>query len=168
MLPDMDGLAVLARMREWTDVPVLILSVRDTESLKVSALDLGADDYVTKPFSTGELLARTDAILRRRFARRSAMIEAGDLTVDLLQHEARLRGELIRLTPTEFCLLRVLAEYGGRIATQNQIIARVWLGQQFDASQSLRVHITHLRKKLGSFAPRIVSEAGIGYRLAVF
>jgi two-component system KDP operon response regulator KdpE len=168
MLPDMDGLSVLARMREWTDVPVLILSVRDTESLKVSALELGADDYVTKPFSTGELLARTDAILRRRFARQSAMIEAGDLTVDLLQHEARLRGELIRLTPTEFCLLTVLAEYGGRIATQNQIIARVWPGQQFDASQSLRVHITHLRKKLGSFAPRIVSEAGIGYRLAVF
>ena len=168
MLPDMDGLAVLSRMREWTDVPVLILSVRDTESLKVSALELGADDYVTKPFSTGELLARMDAILRRRFTRQNAVIELGDLTVDLLQHQVRLKGELIKLTPTEFCLLKILAEYGGRIATQNQIIAKVWPGQQFDASQSLRVHITHLRKKLGSFAPKIVSEAGIGYRLAVY
>ena len=165
MLPDMDGLAVLKRMREWTDVPVLFLSVRDTESLKVSALELGADDYVTKPFSTGELLARIEAILRRRFTRQSSTIEVGSLFIDMLHHEVKVRGEILKLTPTEFDLLKTLAEYSGRVATLNQIIAKVWPGQHFDASPSVRVHITHLRKKLGPLAPKIVSEAGIGYRL---
>ena len=165
MLPDMDGLAVLKRMREWTDVPVLFLSVRDTESLKVSALESGADDYVTKPFSTGELLARIDAILRRRFTRQSSTIEVGSLFIDMLHHEVKVKGEILKLTPTEFDLLKTLAEYSGRVATLNQIIAKVWPGQHFDASPSVRVHITHLRKKLGPLAPKIVSEAGIGYRL---
>lgn len=165
MLPDMDGLAVLKRMREWTDVPVLFLSVRDTESLKVSALDLGADDYVTKPFSTSELLARIDAILRRRFTRQSSTIEVGSLSLDLLHHEVRINEDFLKLTPTEFELLKVLAEFSGRVATLNQIMAKVWPGLQFDASSSIRVHITHLRKKLGPLAPKIVSEAGIGYRL---
>lgn len=168
MLPDMDGLTVLKRMREWTDVPVLFLSVRDTEALKVSALELGADDYVTKPFSTGELLARIDAILRRRFTRQSSTIEVGSLFLDLLHHEVRVQGELLKLTPTEFDLLKVLAEYSGRVATLNQLIGKVWPGQQFDASPSVRVHITHLRKKLGPLAPKIVSEAGIGYRLVAW
>ncbi len=164
-LPGLNGIEVLKRLREWTDVPVLILSVRDQETVKVEALELGADDYVTKPFSTAELLARLDVIQRRRFTRQSPEITAGLLTLDLLHHEATLVDAPVKLTPTEFALLKVLAEHAGRIVTQNQIIRQVWAGQSSDASEGLRVHINHLRKKLGETGPRIVNEPGIGYRL---
>lgn len=164
-LPGLGGIEVLKRLREWTDVPVLILSVRDHETVKVEALELGADDYVTKPFGTAELLARLDVIKRRRFTRQSPQIVAGALVLDLLHHEARLGDELLKLTPTEFALLKVLAEHAGRIVTQNQIVKQVWAGQSSDPSEGLRVHINHLRKKLGDSGPRIVNEPGIGYRL---
>lgn len=164
-LPGMSGIEVLKRLREWTDVPVLILSVRDQETVKVEALECGADDYVTKPFGTAELLARLDVIQRRRFTRQSPQITAGALTLDLLHHEAVLNDAPLKLTPTEFALLKVLAEHSGRIVTQNQIIRQVWAGQSSDASEGLRVHINHLRKKLGETGPRIVNEPGIGYRL---
>ena len=164
-LPGLGGIEVLKRLREWSDVPVLILSVRDQETVKVEALELGADDYVTKPFGTAELLARLDVIQRRRFTRQSPEIIAGALKLDLLHHEATLDGTPIKLTPTEFALLKVLAEHAGRIVTQNQIVKQVWAGQQSDQSEGLRVHINHLRKKLGDSGPRIVNEPGIGYRL---
>lgn len=164
-LPGMSGIDVLKRLREWSDVPVLILSVRDQETVKVEALELGADDYVTKPFGTAELLVRLDVIQRRRFTRQSPEIIAGTLKLDLLHHEATLDGAAVKLTPTEFALLKVLAEHAGRIVTQNQIVKQVWAGQQSDQSEGLRVHINHLRKKLGDSGPRIVNEPGIGYRL---
>ena len=164
-LPGLGGIDVLKRLREWSDVPVLILSVRDQETVKVEALELGADDYVTKPFGTAELLARLDVIQRRRFTRQSPEIIAGALKLDLLHHEATLADEPVKLTPTEFALLKVLAEHAGRIVTQNQIVKQVWAGQSSDPSEGLRVHINHLRKKLGETGPRIVNEPGIGYRL---
>ncbi|MBK8093465.1 MAG: response regulator transcription factor [Verrucomicrobiaceae bacterium] len=164
-LPGLSGIDVLKRLREWSDVPVLILSVRDQETVKVEALELGADDYVTKPFGTAELLARLDVIQRRRFTRQSPEIIAGALKLDLLHHEATLADTPIKLTPTEFALIKVLAEHPGRIVTQNQIVKQVWAGQSSDPSEGLRVHINHLRKKLGETGPRIVNEPGIGYRL---
>ncbi|MBN8417349.1 MAG: response regulator transcription factor [Verrucomicrobia bacterium] len=164
-LPGMNGIEVLKRLREWSDVPVLILSVRDQETIKVEALENGADDYVTKPFGTAELLARLTVIQRRRFTRQSAEIVVDALKLDLLHHEASLNEAPLKLTPTEFALLKVLAEHAGRIVTQNQIIRQVWAGQASDPSEGLRVHINHLRKKLGDTGPRIVNEPGIGYRL---
>jgi two-component system, OmpR family, KDP operon response regulator KdpE len=164
-LPGMGGIDVLKRLREWSDVPVLILSVRDQEAIKVEALECGADDFVTKPFGTAELLARLSVIQRRRFTRQSAQIIAGKLTLDLLHHEAVLDDAPLKLTPIEFALLKVLAEHAGRIVTQSQIVRQVWAGQAGDSSEGLRVHINHLRKKLGEAGPRIVNEPGIGYRL---
>lgn len=164
-LPGMGGIEVLKRLREWSDVPVLVLSVRDQEAIKVEALESGADDYVTKPFGTAELLARLAVIQRRRSVRQSAEIVAGPLTLDLLHREATLEAAPLRLTPTEFALLKVLAEHAGRIVTQGQIFRQVWAGQASDASEGLRVHINHLRRKLGDAGPRIVNEPGIGYRL---
>ncbi len=164
-LPDMDGLDALKRLREWSEVPVLILSVRDQEQEKVAALESGADDFVTKPFGTAELLARLGAILRRRFSRQSPVLSCGQLEVDILNHEARLNGTPLRLTPTEFALLKVLAGNEGRIVTQNQIIKQVWGPLQCSQTEGLRVHINHLRKKLSPDGPAIVNEPGIGYRL---
>jgi two-component system KDP operon response regulator KdpE len=164
-LPGLGGIDVLKRLRGWSDVPVLMLSVRDQEAVKVEALENGADDYVTKPFGTAELLARLTVIQRRRFTRQNVEISAGGLTVNLLHHEARLHGDVMKLTPIEFALLRVLLESAGRIVTQNQIIGQVWAGQASDPSEGLRVHINHVRKKLGGTGPRIVNEPGIGYRL---
>ena len=164
-LPDMDGIAVLHRLREWTDVPVLILSVRNEEARKVDALESGADDYVTKPFGTAELIARLTVIQRRRFTRQSPDIVVGPLRINLLHHEVTLRGEELKLTPTEFSLMKVLAASAGRIVTQSQIMKQVWAGQQSGQTEGLRVHINHLRRKLGDSAPRIINEPGIGYRL---
>lgn len=164
-LPAMNGIEVVKRLREWSEVPVLILSVRDQESVKVEALEAGADDYVTKPFGTAELLARLEVIQRRRFTRQSPRIEAGALTLDLLHHEVTLDSVPLKVTPTEYALLKVLAEHAGRIVTQNQIVKQVWAGHNSDPSEGLRVHINHLRKKLGDSGPRIVNEPGIGYRL---
>jgi two-component system KDP operon response regulator KdpE len=164
-LPAMDGLSVLKRLREWSEVPVLILSVRDEEALKVEALEAGADDYVTKPFGTAELLARLAVIQRRRFTRQNPEITAGTLTLNLLHHEASLAGDRLKLTPTEFSLLHTLAEHAGRIVTFGQIIRRVWPAQLSDQSEALRVHISHLRRKLGTSGPQIINEPAIGYRL---
>ncbi len=164
-LPDMDGVVVLQRLREWSDVPVLILSVRNEEARKVEALESGADDYVTKPFGTAELLARLTVIQRRRFTRQSPEIIVGPIRLNLLHHEVTLRGESLKLTPTEFMLLKVLAESAGRIVTQSQIMRQVWAGQHLSQTEGLRVHINHLRRKLGKSAPRIINEPGIGYRL---
>jgi two-component system KDP operon response regulator KdpE len=164
-LPDMDGVTVLQRLREWSDVPVLILSVRDQESVKLAAFDAGADDYVTKPFSTAELIARLTAIQRRRFTQHAPVYETGGLKLDVAHHEASLGGEALKLTPTEFALLKVLVQNSGRIVTQKQIVREVWGNEQVSQSENLRVVINHLRKKLGETGPQIVNEPSIGYRL---
>jgi two-component system KDP operon response regulator KdpE len=163
-LPDMDGVEVLKRLRAWSDVPVLILSVRDQETVKVAALESGADDYVTKPFSTAELIARLAVIQRRRATSSEPVFSVGPLTLDLAHQEARLGKDTLHLTPIEFTILRHLAENAGRILTLNQIHRAVWPSQQTVPGPALRVHINHLRQKL---APLIIvqNEPGIGYRL---
>jgi two-component system KDP operon response regulator KdpE len=166
-LPGMSGIDVLMRLREWSDVPVLVLSVRDQEDIKVKALESGADDYVTKPFGSKELVARLEVIQRRRGPRHTPEINAGPLKLNLLHHETRLGDEVLKLTPTEFALLKVLTEHADRIVTQTQIVDLVWPSQSSDPSEGLRVHINHLRKKLGTHGVRIVNEPGIGYRLSV-
>lgn len=163
-LPDMDGLEVLKRLREWSSVPVLILSVRDHEAVKVAALEDGADDYVTKPFSTAELVARLAVIQRRHHAAESPEIQAGPLTMKLDSHEAFLSGVPLKMTPTEFAFLRALARHAGKIVIQRQLLREVWGPQGEGQTHYLRVYANHLRKKLGD--KLIVSnEPGIGYRL---
>jgi two-component system KDP operon response regulator KdpE len=164
-LPDSDGVTVLRRLREWTDVPVLVLSVRNQESVKVAALEAGADDYVTKPFGAAELLARLEAIQRRGVARKTPEVQVGELQVNLQHHEVRLSGRVVKLTPTEFGVVRVLAEYAGRVVTQNQLVREVWGDLQANQVEGLRVHINHIRKKLDSPKVKIINEPGIGYRL---
>jgi two-component system KDP operon response regulator KdpE len=163
-LPDMDGLEVLKSLREWSAVPVLILSVRDQEDVKVAALENGADDYVTKPFSTAELVARLAVIQRRHHGGDSPEIVVGPLTMHLDRHEVFLSGESLKMSPTEYAFLRALAKHAGKIVTQRQLLREVW-GQQGDGqTHYLRVYANHLRKKLGSKLV-IQNEAGIGYRL---
>jgi two-component system KDP operon response regulator KdpE len=163
-LPDMDGLEVLKRLREWSEVPVLILSVRDEEKGKIAALENGADDYVTKPFATGELLARLVAIQRRRHGNDTPEIVCGPLLVRLDRHEAILKGKEMKLTPTEYAFLKTLARHPGKIVTQRQLLREVWGPQAEDQTHYLRVYANLLRKKLGDLL-LIRNEPGIGYRL---
>jgi len=164
-LPDMDGVDVLKRLREWSQVPVLILSVRDQESVKLAAFDAGADDYVTKPFSTAELIARLSAIQRRQGSDDSANLCFGDLTIDPARHEATLNEQSLKLTPTEYALLAMLVRHGGKIVTLKQLLRTVWGPQAEDQSHYLRVYTNHLRKKLDGSSLEIRNEPGIGYRL---
>jgi len=168
-LPDMDGLEVLKRLREWSDVPLLILSVRDQEDEKVLALENGADDYVTKPFGTAELVARLSAIRRRHHLECEADRVIGPLRVDLAAREVTLHGERVKLAPTEYALLRLLAENAGKIVTHNQMLRAVWGPQALGQNDYLRVYINHLRKKLaspeGGECVQIQNEPGVGYRL---
>ncbi len=164
-LPDMDGVTVLKRLREWSAVPVLILSVRDQEEVKVAAFEAGADDYVTKPFGTAELLARLLAIQRRQKSNDSPECVIGALRIDFVHHEATLNDEPLKLTPTEYALLKLLARNTGKLITQKQILREVWAGHAGDAGHSLRVHVNHLRNKLSDCGIEIKNEPGIGYRL---
>lgn len=169
-LPDMSGMNVLGRIRDWSGVPVIVLTVKDREEDKIAALDSGADDYVTKPFGMGELVARIRVALRH--AAKSAnepILRVGELTIDLAQRIVEWNGERVKLTPTEYELLKVLASNAGKVVTQRQLLQQVW-GSHHDESEShyLRVYIGHLRKKLeeDSTQPKlIVTEPGIGYRL---
>ncbi len=163
-LPDMNGLDVLKNLREWSAVPVLILSVRDEEDVKVAALENGADDYVIKPFSTAELVARLAVIQRRHQNTDSPELTVGPLTMHLDRHEIFLSGEALKMTPTEYAFLLALARHAGKIVTQRQLLREVW-GQQGDGqTHYLRVYANHLRKKLGGKLV-IQNEPGIGYRL---
>lgn len=169
-LPDMDGIKVLQRLREWTRVPVLILSVRDDPEEKVNALDGGADDYVTKPFDTAELLARVRVIQRRSLVEMGEPVfELGPLCVDLSDRRVTLAGEEVKLTPTEYALLRTLVQHAGKVITHKQLLRTVWGEKSEGQAQYLRVYITHLRRKLEQHSDGrrlIKTEVGIGYRLA--
>lgn len=168
-LPDLDGLEVLRRLREWSEVPVVILSVRDDETDKVTALDAGADDYVTKPFSTPEVLARLRAAQRKtRPADETAVFTAGDLSVDLTARVVTRAGQEVKLTATEYALLRLLVRHAGRVLTHRQMLREVWGPKAEEHRQYLRVYITHLRQKIEhdpSNPALIRTEPGIGYRL---
>jgi two-component system KDP operon response regulator KdpE len=170
-LPDLDGLAVLKRLREWSTTPVVVLTVRDAEEDKVAALDAGADDYVTKPFATAELLARLRAAQRRAQPREeSAVFRHGDLVVDLVAHTVQRAGEEVKLTATEWSVLALLIRHAGRVLTHRQILREVWGPNAEEHRQYLRVYVTHLRKKIERepSAPELLrTESGIGYRLAV-
>lgn len=170
-LPDMDGLAVLNRLRQWSRVPVLVLSVRDGAEDKVAALDAGADDYVTKPFEATELLARLRAIQRRAVGGgEDALFFAGHLTIDFSTRTVTVQGREIKLTATEYALLRQLAQHAGKVVTQKQLLREVWGPNAEQQSQYLRVYMMHLRKKIEvEEAPErlLRTENGIGYRLVV-
>jgi two-component system KDP operon response regulator KdpE len=170
-LPDMDGLEVLQRLREWSTTPVLILSVRDEEARKVAALDAGAEDYVTKPFSTAELLARLRAAQRKlRPADEASVFQHGDLAVDLAARVVTRAGVEIKLTATEYALLRLLVRHGGRVLTHRHILREIWGPNSEEHRQYLRVYVTHLRKKIEPDPTRpslIKTEPGIGYRLTL-
>ena len=167
-LPDLDGLTVLKRLREWSQTPVIVLTVRDSEVDKVAALDHGADDYLTKPFGTAELLARLRAVQRRSpEAHEEPICVIGDLQVDFVGHTVKFRNHDISLTATEFALLRVLAQHAGKVVTHKHLLRTVWGPQAEEQSQYLRVYVTHLRKKLETDSAKklIQTEPGIGYRL---
>jgi two-component system, OmpR family, KDP operon response regulator KdpE len=170
-LPDMDGLEVLKQVRQWSQVPVLILSVRDSPEDKVAALDAGADDYVTKPFEATELLARLRAIQRRvPTGTEGAYFEAGHLAIDFNSHTVTVEGREIKLTATEYALLKLLALHAGKVVTQKQLLREIWGPNAEEQAQYLRVYMMHLRKKIEiSEGPErlLRTESGIGYRLVI-
>lgn len=170
-LPDGDGKDVLRRAREWSDVPIIVLSARDRETEKIEALDLGADDYVNKPFNVGELLARMRTALRHRIQRKAEvpLLKVGGIVVDSVRHRATRAGAEIKLTPKEFELLSFLAKHAGRVVTHKQILTAVWGPAHTEDTQYLRVYVGQLRQKVEAHAddPRIIlTEPGIGYRIA--
>ncbi len=169
-LPDMDGQQVLQEFREWSQVPVLVLSVRASEVQKVQALDGGANDYVTKPFGIQEFLARVRALLRQapQGETQPAAVSLGPLTIDLAFRRVTLDGEEIALTRKEYAVLAQLARYPGRVVTQQQLLKDIWGPTHVEDSHYLRIVVGHVRQKLGDdpTMPRfIVTEPGVGYRL---
>ncbi len=168
-LPDMDGKTALERARAFYEGPILILSARDRELEKIEALDLGAVDYVEKPFHVGELLARLRAALRQRLNQKGtpAVIRAGDIEIDLIKRLVTRAGEPVRLSPREYDLLARLAEAGGRVVMHRQLLTAIWGPANADDVQYLRVFVGHLRQKLepDPATPRyLVTESGVGYR----
>lgn len=171
-LPDADGHEVLKRVREFSDVPILVLSVRTAEDEKVAALDEGADDYVTKPFGMPELLARLRTALRHRQQASGVepILRSGTLEIDFAQRRVKANGEEIRLTPKEYEFLKLLAQAGGRVLTHRMILEEIWGPAHIDDTQYLRVYVRQLRDKLGDDPanPRyILTEPGVGYRFIV-
>lgn len=169
-LPDIDGTEVIKTVREWSKIPIIVLSVRSGEEEKVKAFDLGANDYVTKPFGTGELLARLRAALRDAIVAEAEEITVtiGDLSIDLMKRMVSLRGERIKLSPKEFNLLKVLAMNAGKLLTHKYLMQQVWGEGYSDDNQYLRIYIAQLRQKLEKDPARdqfIINEPGIGYRL---
>jgi len=169
-LPDMDGIEMCRRIRQWSDTPIIVLTAEGADDRKVSALDEGADDYVTKPFSMPELLARVRVALRHHSRAEDAdasVFEVGDLVVDIAGHEVRLADKLADLTPKEFDFLALLARHPGRVLTHRTILQEVWGPQYGTESQYLRVYASQIRKKLDDAParPRLITEPGVGYRL---
>jgi len=168
-LPDMDGLAVTARLREWSQVPIVVISARGREDDKVAALDAGADDYVTKPFGVRELLARLRAALRRgAHGGAEPTLAIGDVEIDLEKRRVTKRGEAVHLTPIEYRLITELARNAGKVLTHTHLLRQVWGPGYTQQSHYLRVYMTQLRRKLEDDPARpkfLVTEAGVGYRL---
>ena len=168
-LPDLDGLEVIKRLREWSQVPVVILSVRDADRDKVALLDAGADDYLTKPFSVDELLARMRTAQRHtRQEDQPVIFTCGPIQVDLARRIVTRHGEPVKLTPTEYALLRLLIQHAGKVLTHRQILQEVWGKEYVDETHYLRVYFAQLRQKLEDdpTLPRLIlTEPGVGYRL---
>jgi len=170
-LPDIDGVEVCRRIRSWSQVPILVLSAEGSDDRKVRALDEGADDYVTKPFSMPELLARVRVALRHRSAsgeeEEPAVLEVGDVQVDVPHHLVTVAGTAVDLTPKEFAFLALLARWPGRVLTHRMILQEVWGPEYGSETQYLRVYASQLRKKLADDPanPRLITEPGVGYRL---
>ena len=172
-LPDMDGVDVIRRLREWTAVPIIVLSARGQEPDKVTALDAGADDYVSKPFGAGELLARIRVALRHTAGASheadEAAFKVGELQVDRLRRHVSLGGTEVRLTPTEYKLLTTLIRHAGKVVTHQQLLREVWGPAHTDQSHYVRIYMAHLRHKLEAEPARpryLLTEPGVGYRLA--
>ena len=170
-LPDIDGVELTAELRERTDAPIIVLSVRDAERDKIAALDNGANDYVTKPFSMGELIARIRVALRPLGQRSPSSVprrlSVGDLTLDTEQHEVMVRGFPVHLSPTEFNLLEILMQNAGKLVTHRTLLHKVWGPEYADGTQLLRVYVGQLRNKIEEHSGRpryIITEPGIGYR----
>lgn len=170
-LPDIDGFRVIKRLREWTQTPIIVLSVRDSDEDKIAALDAGADDYLTKPFSVAELLARLRVAQRHAHQDSDAPIfQSNGLQVDLSRRIVTVNGEEVKLTPTEYALLRLLIQHVGRVLTHHQILREVWGVEYEQEVHYLRVYIAQLRQKLEADPARpqiILTEPGVGYRLAI-
>lgn len=170
-LPDMDGLAVLKRLREWTQVPIIIVSARAEENLKITSLDNGANDYVTKPFSTGELLARLRVSLRlAKPQARMTTFDSGPLHIDLPGRIVKVGDRRVKLTATEYSLLLLFVKHAGRVLTHGQIAREIWGVGGTEKTGQLRVYMAYLREKLESNPSEpqlLITEPGIGYRLAV-
>lgn len=168
-LPDLDGVTVVKRLREWSRTPIVVLSVRDREDDKIAALDAGADDYVTKPFNSGELLARLRVALRHATAKEEpAVFQSGHVVVDLASRRVTVKGAEISLTATEYNLLRLLVRHAGKVLTHRQLLREVWGPNAASQTHYLRVYVGHLREKL-ELDPKepalILTEPGVGYRL---
>jgi len=167
-LPDMDGKAVIKALRDWSEVPIIVLSARAREAEKVEALDLGAYDYVNKPFGIGELLARLRAALRHRMRRQgeTPLVKAGDLRIDIARHKVMRDDAEIHLTPKEFELLKVLAQNAGKVVTHRQLLEDVWGPAHLGDTAYLRVFVGQLRRKIDTEGPSLIENAaGVGYRL---
>jgi len=170
-LPDFDGIEVTRRLREWSQTPIIILSVREAENDKIAALDAGADDYLTKPFGTGELMARMRVVMRR-LANKSnePVIQVDNLKIDLSRRLVLVNGKEISLTPTEYDILRLLMQNAGKVITHRQLLRQVW-GTAYESEMHLlRVNISNLRRKIESDPARphyLVTESGVGYRLRI-
>jgi two-component system KDP operon response regulator KdpE len=167
-LPDLDGVEVTRQIRQLSNVPIIILSVRNGENDKIEALDAGADDYLTKPFSMGELLARVRVVMRRNDPKEGiSVLQSGDLKLDIPRHEAKLKNRELALTPTEFDILAVLMRNQGVVVTHRQLIHQIWGNAFEDESRLLRVNISNLRHKIETDPNRpvyILTELGVGYR----
>jgi two-component system KDP operon response regulator KdpE len=170
-LPDMDGMTVLKRLREWSQVPIIILSVRDRDTEKVQALDAGANDYICKPFSTNELLARVRVI--RRYDQpvaKASVFTSGDLQMDLAARTVKVRGQQIKLSKTEYALLLYFAQHAGRVLTHSQLLREIWNVDDVEKTARLRVYVTYLREKLELNPAKpelLITVPGVGYRLNV-
>ena len=170
-LPDIDGVEVTRRLREWTQIPIIVVSVREQESDKIAALDAGADDYLTKPFGAGELMARIRVALRRTTQPESQVVfTSDDLTVDLTSRKVSVDGNEISLTPTEYDILKALVQHAGKVLTHRQLLRTVWGIAYEDENHMLRVNVSNLRRKVEKDPARpqhVITEPGVGYRLMV-
>jgi two-component system, OmpR family, KDP operon response regulator KdpE len=170
-LPDMDGVEVTHRLREWTQIPIVIISVRDQENEKVNALDAGADDYLTKPFGIEELMARIRVALRRSaLPEKEPVFRLRDLVIDMARRLVTVSGQLVALTPTEYDILRILVTNSGKVLTHRQLALSIWGNTDDDQAHLLRVHVGNLRRKIETDPSRpyyIATDPGVGYRFRV-